>query len=121
MIASSLPYQGAPIKLQSAERLAFGVVPIAYLVGLLRARMGRLGASDLIVELGRGLEPGRLRDAIARALRDPSLELGFWIRDPDEYVDVDGHPVSVVPAAGRSVTILERHGRKVAALVHDAR
>jgi signal transduction histidine kinase len=119
LLASSLPYAGAPIKLQSAERLAFGVVPIAYLVGLLRARMGRVGVSDLIVELGRGLEPGRLRDAIARSLRDPSLELGFWIRDPDEYVDIDGNPVSVVPAAGRAVTILERHGRKVAALVHD--
>jgi signal transduction histidine kinase len=119
LVASSLPYAGAPIKLQSAERLAFGVVPIAYLVGLLRARMGRVGVSDLIVELGRGLEPGRLRDAIARSLRDPSLELGFWIRDPDEYVDVDGNPISVVPAAGRAVTILERHGRKVAALVHD--
>jgi signal transduction histidine kinase len=119
LLASSLPYAGAPIKLQSAERLAFGVVPIAYLVGLLRARMGRVGVSDLIVELGRGLEPGRLRDAIARSLRDPSLELGFWIRDPDEYVDIDGNPVSVVPSAGRAVTILERHGRKVAALVHD--
>jgi signal transduction histidine kinase len=81
--------------------------------------MGRVGVSDLIVELGRGLEAGRLRDAIARSLHDPSLELGFWIRDPDEYVDVDGRPVSVVPAAGRAVTILERHGRKVAALVHD--
>ena len=30
-----------------------------------------------------------------------------------------GSPVSVVPTAGRAVTILERHGRKVAALVHD--
>ena len=119
LIASSLPYAGAPIKLQSAERLAFGVVPIVYLIWLFRARMGRVGASDLIVELGRGIEPGRLRDAIASALHDPSLELGFWIRDPDEYVDIDGHPVSVVPVAGRAVTILERHGRKVAALVHD--
>ena len=72
--------------------MAFGVVPIAYLVGLFRARMGRVGVSDLIVELGRGLEPGQLRDAIARSLRDPSLELGFWIRDPDEYVDVNGQP-----------------------------
>jgi signal transduction histidine kinase len=118
-LASALPYSGAPIKLQVAERLAFGVVPIAYLAGLFQLRMGRLGASDLIVELSRGVEPGRLRDAIARALRDPSLEVGYWIRDPDEYVDVEGHAVSVVPTAGRAVTILERHGRKVAALVHD--
>jgi signal transduction histidine kinase len=71
------------------------------------------------VELGRGLEPARLRDAIARALRDTSLQLGVWHGDRDEYVDGDGRPVSVVPAAGRSVTVLERHGRKVAALVHD--
>src|SRR5581483_1248394 len=96
LIASSLPYSGAPLKLQSAERLAFGVVPIAYLFGLFRARMGRVGVSDLIVELGRGVEPGRLRDAIARSLRDPSLELGFWIREPDQYVDVEGNAVSVV-------------------------
>jgi hypothetical protein len=32
---------------------------------------------------------------------------------------VDGNAISVVPAAGRAVTIIERHGRKVAALVHD--
>src|SRR2546423_15371286 len=97
LIASSLPYTGAPIRLQSAERLAFGIVPIAYLVGLFRARMGRVGGSDLIVELSRGLEPGRLREAIARALRDPSLGLGYWIREPDEDVDVNGGPGSVVP------------------------
>ena len=87
LLANSLPYAGASIKLQSAERVAFGVVPIAYLVGLFRTRLGRVGVSDLIVELGRGLEPGRLRDAIARSLRDPSLELGYWIRDSDEYVE----------------------------------
>jgi signal transduction histidine kinase len=81
--------------------------------------MGRLGVSDLIVELSRGVEPGRLRDAISQSLRDPSLQLGFWIRDPDEYVDVDGQPVSVIPGPDRAVTILERHGRSIAALVHD--
>lgn len=119
LLASSLPYSGAPLNLQIAQQLAFGVVPIAYLVGLLRARMGRAGVGDLIVELSRGIEPGLLRDTIARALRDPSLELGFWIRDPDAYVNVEGSPVSVAPAPGRAVTSLERHGRKIAVLVHD--
>ena len=72
------------------------------------------------MELGRAPEPGRLRDALARALRDPTLELGYWLPDSDEYVDVDGKQVSVTPIAARTVTLLERHGRKVAALVHDA-
>ena len=118
-VSTSLPYTDASVKLQSAERLAFGVVPIAYLIGLFRARMSRVGVSDLIVELGRGLEPGQVRDAIARSLRDPSLEIAYWIRDPDEFVDVNGSPVSVVPTAERSVTIIERHGDTVAALIHD--
>jgi signal transduction histidine kinase len=120
LIQATVPYTGASVNLQSAQRVAFGVVPLAYLFGLFRARLARVGVSDLIVELGRGLEPGQLRDAIARALRDPSLELGYWIRDSNEYVDVDGHLVAPLPADGRDVTILERHGRKVAALVHDA-
>ena len=34
-------------------------------------------------------------------------------------MDVDGKQVSVVPTATRAVTILERRGQKVAALVHD--
>ena len=119
LLASSLPHAVDPIKLLNAQQLAFGVVPIAYLVGLFRARMGLVGVSNLIVELSRGLEAGRLRDALARSLRDPSLELGYWIRDPDEYVDVDGRPVSVASTGGRAVTLLERHGRRVAALVHD--
>jgi signal transduction histidine kinase len=119
LLASSLPDAIDPYKLFNAQQVAIGLVPIAYLVGLFRTRMGLVGVSDLIVGLSEGLEAGRLRDALARALRDPSLELGYWINDPDEYVDVDGNPVSVVPSAGRAVTILERHGRKVAALVHD--
>jgi signal transduction histidine kinase len=119
LLASSLPDAIDPYKLFNAQQVAIGLVPIAYLVGLFRTRMGLVGVSDLIVELSQGLEAGRLRDALARALRDPSLELGYWIRDPDEYVDVHGRPVGVVPPSGRAVTVLERHGRKVAALVHD--
>jgi signal transduction histidine kinase len=106
--------------LESAARVALATVPLAYLFGLFRARLARADISDLVVELGRAPEPGRLRDALARALRDPTLELGYWLPDSDEYVDVDGKQVSVTPIATRTVTLLERHGRKVAALVHDA-
>jgi signal transduction histidine kinase len=105
--------------LQSAERVALATVPIAYLFGLFQARLARVGISELVVELGNSPEQGRLRDALARALKDPSLELGYWIPASQEYVDVDGNQVNVLPTATRAVTILERRGQKVAALVHD--
>jgi signal transduction histidine kinase len=106
--------------LQSAEQVTLATVPLAYLLGLFRARMARGGVSELVVELGRAPEQGKLRDALARALRDPTLELGYWIPESGEYVDVDGRAVSADPPARRAVTILERRGEKVAALVHDA-
>jgi signal transduction histidine kinase len=106
--------------LQSAERVALATVPLAYLFGLFQARLARVGIGELVVELRNSPEQGRLRDALARALRDPSVELGYWIPASQEYVDVDGRQVGVVPTATRAVTILERRGQKVAALVHDA-
>jgi signal transduction histidine kinase len=106
--------------LQSAEQLALATVPLAYLFGLFQTRLARIGIGELVVELGNNPEQGQLRDALARALRDSSLELGYWIPASQEYVDVEGKQVDVVPTATRAVTILERRGEKVAALVHDA-
>jgi signal transduction histidine kinase len=103
----------------SAQRVAVALVPIAYLVGLFRARLGRVAVSDLVMELERTPEPGRLRDALARALRDPSLELAYWVPESGSYVGIDGRAVEPHAAADRSVTVLERHGQRMAALVHD--
>jgi signal transduction histidine kinase len=103
----------------SAQRVAIALVPVAYLLGLFRARLDRVAVSDLIVELGHMPEPGRLRDALARALRDPSLELAYWVPETEAYVGIDGRRVEPISTAGRTVTVLERHGRRIAALVHD--
>ena len=37
--------------ISSAERVAIALVPVAYLLGLFRARLARIAVSDLIVEL----------------------------------------------------------------------
>src|SRR5262245_197765 len=65
--------------LQAAERVALATVPLAYLFGLFQTRLARVGLGELVVELGNNPEQGRLRDALARALRDPSVELGYWL------------------------------------------
>ena len=95
-------------------------VAVGFLVGLLRARLARSAVAELVVELGETAAPGDLRDALARALRDPSLALAYWLRDGDRYVDVDGRPFELpAESASRAVSVAERDGRKIAALVHD--
>lgn len=96
-------------------RAALASVPIAYLAGLLRVRLGRAAVADLVVELQGATEPGRLRDALARALGDPTLEVAYWLPAGERYVDADGRPVEVPATA----TPVERDGRRIAALIHD--
>jgi len=63
---------------------------------------------------------GEIRDAVARALRDPSLRLVYWLPEFTCYADADGREVEL-PAAGgrRAVTRIDHEGQPVAALVHD--
>jgi signal transduction histidine kinase len=113
------PAPGVANAVSAADQIALAAVPIAFLVGLLNARLARAGVSDLVVELGGAPEPGRLRDALARALGDPSLELAYWIPESESWVGIDGRPVDVRAVGGRAVTELDRGGRRIAALVHD--
>src|SRR5918995_1610235 len=101
--------------------LVLATVPLALELGLLRSRLARGAVAGLVVELGRTRAPGKLREALARALHDPSLVVAYWLPEQRRYVDVDGNPLQL-PAEGasRSATIVEREGRRVAALIHDA-
>jgi signal transduction histidine kinase len=94
-------------------------VPIGVLVDILRARLSRLAVGDLVLELSRDRDPEHLRDALAHALGDPSLEVAYWLPEFDGYADVEGQPMDV-PSDPRRVTgMVDRAGAPVAALVHD--
>jgi PAS domain S-box-containing protein len=96
-------------------------VPLAFIAGLILARFARLAVVRLVIELVQSQAPGRLRDALARTLRDPSLTLAYWIPETESYVDSGGRPVELPDAgSGRTVTVVERDGRRIGALVHDA-
>ena len=123
----SLNVAGAPDRVQDVAFLAtlvpFAAIPFAFLAGLLRSRLYRAGAlSELMARVSAG--PDRrlgLRDALAEALGDPTLELAYWLPQQEHYVDGDGRAVEL-PAAGsgRLWTQVEHEGRPVAAIVHDA-
>ena len=102
------------------RELMFASIPIAVLAVLLQRRLARSAVAGLVVELGEGGTSISLRDALARALRDPSLELAYWVPASGRYVDADGTPLEL-PQAGRdrAATVVERDGEPVAALIHD--
>ena len=106
---------------QPVTGLAGVVFPVAFLVGLVRARLARSGIGDLAVELGLGVPLGGLRETLARALRDPTLLLAFPAPSGEGYVDPEGQPIEL-PApsnADRGLARLERDGEALAALVYD--
>jgi signal transduction histidine kinase len=99
---------------------AFTAVPLAFLAGLLRQRLARSAVGDLVVELSETATPPNLREALSRALRDPSLQIGYWLPDSDRYVDVDGQRFELPEAGTLASTVVEYGGQRVAVLVHDA-
>jgi signal transduction histidine kinase len=106
-------------QLQRATLIVVGLSPIAFLLGLLDERLGRSAVGDLMLELRSDPPPRQVRNALARALRDPSLTLAYWLPHFHTYVDLDGEPVDLSQEKGRTATVLDRNGSRVAALVHD--
>jgi signal transduction histidine kinase len=105
-----------------ASIVPFGLVPYMFLFTLIRARMIQTGAvGELIARMGEAPRRGELRDELARALGDPTLELVYWLPDDERFVDARGRPVELpAPGSGRGMTRIERDGRLVAAILHDA-
>jgi signal transduction histidine kinase len=108
---------------ETIRRITFvtiGLAPIAFLIGLLTSRLARADVGDLLVRLRSEPAPGELRDALAQALRDPSLSLAFWLPEFAAWADVEGKQMRLPdPGGGRSATLIEREGEAVAALIHD--
>jgi PAS domain S-box-containing protein len=93
-------------------------VPIAFLLGALRGRLAPPSVTDVVVALQAGVP---IRDALAEALDDPSLEIVYRLPGGLQWVDPDGTRVpEPQPSDERAVTLVEWVGLPIAALIHDA-
>ena len=100
--------------------LAALALPAGFLAMLLQGRLSRADVGPLLLELrDRGRPPG-LRDALRRALHDPSLEVARLRPEDGAYVDRSGKAI-VLPARsdGQVTTAIHYQGEPVGALVHD--
>jgi signal transduction histidine kinase len=81
--------------------------PALFVAGTLLARTARGAVGTAIVDLEPGAPPGRLRDTLARAVGDSTLQLAFRQPGRPGYTDTDGRPVDPArPEPGRIVTPL---------------
>ena len=91
--------------------------PVLFVISTVRARSARGALGTAIVDLEPGAPPGRLRDTLARALGDSTLQLAF--QDGDGFIDTSGLAVDPAqPDPGRAVVPLT--GAQEAVLVYDA-
>jgi signal transduction histidine kinase len=96
-------------------------LPYGFLLAVALASAFAGGAlKRLIGEIGGNPSAPRLREIVADALDDRSVELAFRIDGTDGFVDSRGEPVAdVVAADGRATSLVGRQGETVAALWHD--
>lgn len=98
----------------------YGIVPIGFIAGQLRSHRREAEAGRLVIELGQIGTPGELEARLRAVLRDPTLSVLQWSDSAATYLDRSGQPTALpTDGDGRAVTLLERHGRPMTALVHD--
>jgi signal transduction histidine kinase len=106
-----------PTTVATVARALMVLIPLGFVAAIGWSRLRRTQASDLVVDL-RSAGAQTLRDRLARALGDSTLELAYRLAD-GRYVDESGEPAVVSGVQGRAVTLLSSSDEVLAALVHD--
>jgi signal transduction histidine kinase len=70
----------------------------------------------------RAVPPGEpVREMLAASLGDSSVSIAYWLPERRKFVDEIGRTIELPrPGSGRAWTAVERDGRRVAAIIHDA-
>jgi signal transduction histidine kinase len=123
--------------LRLVHAVALLAVPVAFAAAALRRRLERGAVADVVVGLSGAATLPEVRERLRSALRDPSLDVLYWVPEEGGYVDTEGRVVAdppeqdaadrlVVPVragdGGRLALVtadpgLGRHGRVVGAAV----
>jgi signal transduction histidine kinase len=100
-----------------------GRIALAYgfLIALAQASLFAGSAlKRLMARIGGNPNASRLREVVADALDDPSVELAFRVDGADGFVDSGGERIAGVSAGDwRATSLVARQGETVAAIWHD--
>ena len=94
-------------------------VPFVFLWGILRSRLAR---SDVGALLDAPETPtlAETQDTVRELMRDPTLELVYWVDDPGAYFDIAGRKRDLPTGDDdRAATKVDSEDAPLAALLHD--
>ena len=108
------------LAIQRTMFVIVGFAPFVFLLAILDARLARSAVGDLLVELRSEPPPTDLAEPLARALRDPTISLAYWLPQYDTWADQDGRTARLPgPDEARPSPSSTATGRRMAALIHD--
>ena len=90
-------------------------IALTSLLGVAVTRRARGVVGNLVVQLDRA-GPSGAREALVRAIGDPTLELALWLPERGAWADEEGREVALPEGRDRAVTFI---GEQLAAIVHD--
>jgi signal transduction histidine kinase len=83
---------------------------------VLRTRRTRARVAQLAADLGAAPPPGKLKESLAAALGDPTVDVLYWVPAIRRFVDADGALRAQPAGAATRIT----RGRLLAVVIHDA-
>ena len=102
--------------------LSLPALAAAFLVGVFRWRLFIATAMERVATRLRGhAGPAELREALAEAFDDPSLDVVYWLEEPEgHWADAAGRATDLASRGpGVSITEARDGARRVAAIIHD--
>ena len=114
------PFSPALFTIFAIGSAAVILLAVDLMSGVVRAGAERRAVARIAATLGEAPAPGSLQSALAVALRDPGLQIAYWLPGRQCYVDASGR-MAPEPSAtsGRVVTRLTRNGRTIAVISHS--
>ncbi len=110
------------VAVEDVSLLAYQAVLCVAAAGLTNGLMSRpweqATVTDLVVELGEA-RSDTLRDSLAQALGDPTLEVGYWSPEVEVFVDATGRHLSLPgPDDAQAPTVVGGADGPIAVIIH---
>jgi signal transduction histidine kinase len=114
------PFNRTLFTIFAAGSAAVFLLATGLMYGVARGWAERRAVAEIAANLEEAPAPGALQSALAAALRDPELQIAYWLPATQRYADATGRAVREPSAApGRAVTRLTRNEHTIAVISHS--